>query len=89
MEVNVGRLTKALEYLKKCEMLADEEYNAAANANLRLMVFKNLADSRWRRRDLPMIRPQMLNTSTVQTGMSTPTRPRSRAVTSRRPSCGP
>ncbi|MBC5768306.1 hypothetical protein [Ramlibacter albus] len=86
MEVNVERLKKALEYLKKCELIAEEEYNAAANANVRLMVFKNLADSRWRRRDLPMIRPKALSTETVQTGLSTPTRRRSNAVTSRPPS---
>jgi hypothetical protein len=89
MEVNVERLKKALEYLKKCETLAEEEYNAAANANMRLMVFKNLADSRWRRRDLPMIRPQVLSTQTVQTGLSTPTRRRSNAITSRPPELRP
>jgi hypothetical protein len=89
MEVNVERLKKALEYLKKCETLAEEEYNAAANANMRLMGFKNLADSRWRRRDLPMIRPQVLSTQTVQTGLSTPTRRRSNAITSRPPELRP
>lgn len=85
LEVNDARLKKALEYLEARLKDAEAQYDAAGNANIRLLQIKRIADSRWSPRGaLPMIRPKLgaFDLEPVQTGMG-PTRPRSKAVTSR------